>query len=515
MSTRRRFIQEMSLLTAGLSVPSWFYIQRSPDLRPQLPSGISAGDVWRDRAIIWSRSDRPARMWIDWSTTESFKKLQTIQGPAALPESDFTTQIDLTGLPIGQNIFYRVRYQSLEDLKLWSEPLIGQLRTAPAAARNIRFQWGGDTCGQGWGINPAIGGMKIYSQMAARNPDFFIHSGDTIYADGPIQAEVKLSDGRIWKNILTEEKSKVAETRQEFQGNYRYNLMDNNLRQFNAQVPILYQWDDHEVLNNWYPEEIHNDPRYLEKNVALLAARAKRAFLDYCPIRSTGDDPERIYRRIPYGPLLDVFMIDMRSYRAANGPNKQSQAGPDTALLGRQQIQWLKEGLLASKASWKVIASDMPLGLIVYDDYINKSSFENGANGPGPALGRELETAELLRFMLHNEIKNVVWLTADVHYCAAHYYDPVKAQFKDFQPFYEFVAGPLNAGTFGPGELDNTFGPQVLFQKAPPSGSSNLSPLDGMQFFGEVNIDAETEVMQVALWDNLGKKLFEQKIDKQ
>lgn len=515
MPTRRRFIQQLSVVAAAATVPSWFYIQRSPDLRPLLPGGVSAGDVIQDRALIWSRSDRPARMWIDWSTTESFKKFNTIQGLAALPDSDFTTKIDLTGLPSGQEIFYRVRYQSLEDLKLWSEPSIGKLRTAPAGFRNLRFQWGGDTCGQGWGINPELGGMKIYSQMAQRNPDFFIHSGDTIYADGPIQAEVKLPDGKIWKNIVTEEKSKVAETMQEFRGNYRYNLLDENLRNFNAKVPILYQWDDHEVLNNWYPEEIHDDKRYSEKNVALLAARAKRAFLEYNPIRSNGEDPERIYRRVPYGPLLDVFMIDMRSYRAANGPNKQSQAGPDTAFLGRQQIQWLKEGLLASKATWKVIASDMPLGLIVYDDYATKGTFENGANGNGPALGRELETADLLRFMLHNEIKNVVWLTADVHYCAAHYYDPAKAQFKEFRPFYEFVAGPLNAGTFGPGELDNTFGPQVLFQKAPPAGQGNLSPLSGLQFFGEVNIDAETAEMKVALWDNLGQRLFEQKIEAQ
>lgn len=510
--TRRQFVKQLSYATAAVTIPTWFYIQRSPSMRPLMPSGLSSGDVISDRAMIWARADRPSRMWIDWSTTESFARFKTVQGPAALAEFDFTTKMDITDLPVGQEIFYRVRYQSLQDLKLWSEPVIGRLRTAPGSLRNIRFQWGGDTCGQGWGINPELGGMKIYSTMAQRNPDFFIHSGDTIYADGPIQAEVKLPNGKIWKNIVTEEKSKVAETLAEFRGNYRYNYLDENLRNFNAKVPILYQWDDHEVLNNWYPEEIHTDNRYTEKNVALLAARAKRAFLEYNPIRSNGDDPERIYRKIPYGPMLDVFMIDMRSYRAANGPNKQAKAGVDTAFLGRQQIQWLKEGLLTSKATWKIIASDMPLGLIVYDDYVNKSTFENGANGNGPALGRELETADLLRFMLHNEIKNVVWLTADVHYCAAHYYDPAKAQFKEFSPFYEFVAGPLNSGTFGPGEMDNTFGPQVLFQKAPPVGQSNLSPAAGMQFFGEVNIDAASQEMKVALWDNAGVKLFEKTI---
>ena len=64
-------------------------------------------------------------------------------------------------------------------------------------------------------------------------------------------------------------------------------------------------------------------------------------------------------------------------------------------------------------------------------------------------------------------VRNTVWLTADVHYTAAHYYNPDKAQFQEFDPFWEFVSGPFHAGTFGPNELDNTFGPEVRFIKAP------------------------------------------------
>ena len=47
-----------------------------------------------------------------------------------------------------------------------------------------------------------------------------------------------------------------------------------------------------------------------------------------------------------------------------------------------------------------------------------------------------------LRFIRDNGIENVVWLTADVHYTAAHYYDPNQAQFQEFAPFWEFVSGP-------------------------------------------------------------------------
>ena len=446
-------------------------------------------------------------MWIDWSTTESFKKFNTIQGPAALPESDFTTKIDLTGLPSGQEIFYRVRYQSLEDLKLWSEPSIGRLRTAPGGLRSIRFQWGGDTCGQGWGINPELGGMKIYSQMAQRNPDFFIHSGDTIYADGPIQAEVKLPNGKIWKNIVTEEKSKVAETLHEFRGNYRYNLLDANVRAFATEVPQVWQWDDHEVTNNWsVGKDLSGDARYTDKHVLGHIARATRAFLDYAPMRpAAADESERVYRTLAFGELLDVFVLDMRSYRAANNANRQEEPGPETALLGREQLAWLERGLRTSKALWKVIASDMPIGLVIGDgvDAEGRPRFENMANGDGPPLGRELELAALLAATKRAGVRNIVWLTADVHYAAAHHYAPERARFKDFDPFWEFVAGPLNAGSFGPAQLDDTFGPKVVFHKPPPA--PNTSPFAGFQFFGQVDIAASSGVLTVQLKDIDGR----------
>ena len=111
-------------------------------------------------------------------------------------------------------------------------------------------------------------------------------------------------------------------------------------------------------------------------------------------------------------------------------------------------------------------------------------------------------------FMKRAGIRNTIWLTADVHYTAAHYYDPAKARFTEFLPFWEFVSGPLNAGTFGPGTLDDTFGPQLMFAKAPPKGQSNLCPLDGMQFFGDVRINGKRRELTVVLRDLTGEALY-------
>ncbi len=473
---------------------------------PMMPYGVQSGDVTSNSAIIWSKTDRPARMVVEISEAADFAEARVIEGPAALEPSDYTAKVDVTDLPAGARLFYRVFFVSLEDITVKSAPITGVLHTAPTEAQDIRFVWSGDTAGQGWGINEDWGGMKIYAEMARAEPQFFIHNGDSIYADGPIKAEVALADGTVWKNLTIPGKDKVAESLEEFRANYRYNLMDANLRAFNAAVPIYVQWDDHETTNNWYPQEMLDaDDRYTVKSAALLGARAKQAFTDYMPLRYS-TSLEKIYRQFDYGPMMDLFMIDMRSYRGPNTANRQEEQGPETVFMGSEQVDWLKDALKTSDATWKVIASDMPIGLVVRD---GKDAFENMANGDGPALGRELEFADLLKFIKDEGIENVVFFTADVHYTAAHYYDPAEAQFTDFAPFWEFVSGPLNAGTFGPNDLDNTFGPDVKFVKAPEEGKANLPPSDGLQFFGQVDIDAETAAMTVALKDLTGATLYD------
>ena len=517
-ATRRRILLSGSAglagLASGLARPA---ISRAAD-RPLLTSGLQSGDVWADSAVVWARADRPSRAVIEWATTESFSDLRGSVYADALPETDGTVKVMLTGLPPGQDVFYRVRLQDLAEPTILGPAQTGRFRTAPADRRSVSFCWSGDTAGQGWGIDEARGGMTIYAAIARNRPDFFLHSGDTIYADGPILPEVKLPDGSLWRNRVTEEVSVPAQTLAEFRGRYKYNLTDANLLAMNAQVPVLAQWDDHEVTNNWWPGEPltraeHLRKKYRDPNVLALEVRAARAFHEYMPMRFEPAEPGRVYRRIGYGPLVDVFMLDMRSYRGPNGENRQTEYGPDSHFLGPTQLAWLKRGLLESSATWKVIAADMPLGLVVTYDADRGFGSEGVAQGDGPPLGRELEIADLLRFIKALNVRNTVWLTADVHYTAAHYYDPEQARFTEFDPFWEFVSGPLHAGTFGPNKLDDTFGPQLRFVKAPPPGQTNLSPAAGLQFFGHVAVDGRTEQMTVTLKDAADASLWSVTLD--
>jgi alkaline phosphatase D len=482
-------------------------IVSAPGAKPSAPFGVAAGDVGAGRAIIWSCADRPSRMFVEYATTERFLDARRVRGPAALETSDFTCRTVLTELPPGQRVFYRVLFQDLSDLRTWSEPVAGSFTTPASTPRDITLAWSADTVGQGWGRNPDWGGLRLYDTIRRAQPDVFINVGDTIYADQPLVAEVKLDDGSVWKNVVTPAKSKVAQTIEDFRGCHQYNLVDEHMRRLTSEVSQIVMWDDHEVRDNWYWERRQDsDARYEVKSVALLAARARQAFFEHYPLPLVGDDPERIYRSIPMGPLVEVFALDMRSYKSANSANRQAAVGDAAAILGARQLQWLKDGLTNSRAVWKIVAADLPLALIVRD---GPDLYEAVANGDaGVPLGRELEIADLLRHLKARRVRNVVWITADVHYCAAHHYDPTRATFTDFDPFWEFVAGPLNAGTFGPNQLDPTFGPDAKFVGVPPGMKGNRPPSDGFQFFGTLKADARQRTLTAQLHDLSGRTLF-------
>ncbi|MBO4222294.1 alkaline phosphatase [Bradyrhizobium neotropicale] len=488
--TRRQFLirSGSTAALASLGTLAKPYLSRAAD-RPQLRCGIQSGDVSDDAAVIWSRADRPARMRVECTADENFKTILRAASSDALPSTDFTANLLIDGLPPGQDIFYRVRFESSDGLA--GEARGGHFRTAPTTRQSISFVWSGDTVGQGWGIDPSRGGLRSYRTMLANRPDFFIHSGDHIYADCPVPSELRLPDGTLWRNIVTEEKSTVARTLAQFRGNYKYNWCDANFRAFHAEVPMFAQWDDHEVADDWSPIGSADETGYAEDGSSRLVARARRAFHEFMPMRATLAQDGRVYRKIAYGPLLDVFLIDMRSYRDSTW--NKGDGNSDSFVLGKAQLAWLKRELVASSATWKVIAADLPIGLV---------SLDAVALGDGRPERREHEIADLLSFMKRAGIRNTVWLTADMHYTAAHHYDPNRAVFQEFEPVWEFVSGPLHAGTWSPGVLDNTFGPKAMYQKGcSAEQGDNLAPCFGLQFFGRVDIDGATAVMTVTLKD--------------
>ncbi|HEX7349939.1 alkaline phosphatase D family protein [Brachybacterium sp.] len=489
--------------------------------RLTLPSGLQTGDVTSRSAVLWSRASGVGRLHAVLHALDADGERHrgrgrgrgkgrgrdvqpiSLRGPWATAETDFTARITAEGLPAGTAFETEIFFEDEHGRR--GEVATGRFSTAPGRRSDgaQSFVWTADTAGQGYGINPDVGGMFGYETMRSLAPDFFLHAGDTVYADGPIAETMEEPDGTTWRNLVTEEVSKVAETLEEFRGRHRYNLMDENIRAMYAEVPVIATWDDHETTNNWWAGELLEDDRYTVRDVNTLAARGRRAWQEYQPIsggramsRGDGFEPERIYRRIERGPDLDVFVLDMRTHKGENTDGLEQQA---TAILGEEQLEWLLRGLRSSRATWKVILADLPLGIVVPDGDAQES-ISNAEDGA--PLGRELELARLLSGIKQRRIRNVVFLTGDVHYCAAHHYSPERAAFTDFDPFWEFVAGPINAGSFGPNEMDGTFGPEVDFQKAGPAMGS---PRDGKgQFFGRVEVAPQGEAFTVELIDATG-----------
>jgi alkaline phosphatase D len=472
---------------------------------PQHRLGPMSGDILDDRAMLLAFADRPARLLVEWADDPGFRRPVRREGGLATPATGLTARLDLDGLPSARTIHYRTALADPDDSRRRSDWEVGRL-TTPGGPGSIRFAFAGDEGGQGFGINPDFGGYRLYEAMRRLDPHFFIHQGDQIYADGPMKAELPLPGGGIWKNRLVPEKETVATSLDGFRGNFAYNLLDENKRRFLAQTAFLAQWDDHEVINNWYPgQDLPAPPPMAARIVA-----ARQAMLEYNPIRL---DPRTggIERRFGWGPLLDIFLLDARTHRQPNrfagGPEER-----EAPVFGPAQMRWLEAGLAASRATWKLIASDIPISLTVPDlnRYSPKGAIEGLANGrPGAPGGREPELAGLLARLKARGVRNIVWIAADVHYAAALRYDPARATGANFDPFWEFVAGPINAGTgsIDGNPLDPTFGPEVVHATV-PTRLADPSPRSGNQFFGFGAIEPRTRVLRMAIHDLDGRERF-------
>ena len=410
-------------------------------------------------------------MLIEWDTTPRFANPRRVRGPIVTPETDLAATVALALPPEPQTIVYRIRFER-EAARGASDWGVG--RFATPRADGFRVAWTGDTCGQGYGRNPDFGGLPGYAALRAAEPAVFVHSGDLFYADNPILPERKEHDGRIWRNITNERVARVAQELDDFRARIAYNAEDDHVRALAAEVSIVAQWDDHETHNNWFPGQQLADDRYRDRDASRLAALALRAIHEWYPIT-----PGPVHRVLHYGPLLDIVVVDLRSFRTPNDANR----GDTGVLFGAAQAKWLADTLAASRARWKIVAIDQPFSVVIDDGPTAQEGFGNGDGGA--PLGRERELAQIFDQLRAHQVKNVVWVTADVHFAAAH-----RCTRLGDSPVWQFIAGPIHAGSFSV-ELDATFGPEVAFEWKPPKGSPPLGPWDGLQNFGLVDVSPD------------------------
>ena len=442
----------------------------------ELTHGTASGDVSATSAIIWARCDQPADVLVDVRAATGADEVRQFHARAT-ENDDRTARVAATGLTPATLYRYDVRCKAKRSESM-SES--GIFRTAPAATEksSVALLWSGDLAGQRYCRRPDIG-YRIFAPMTRHNADFFVANGDMIYADDDCPAK-GIEPG--WQNIPGnftgigspdvdwEDAAAVAEV---FNAHWRYNREDEHFKAFLASTSMYVQWDDHEVINDFGAPWPTYPPQGERTGYAQVVAAGRKSLFDYHPITRNSEEPERIYRRFRWGAHVELFILDARSYRSEN----TSEDGTGKTMLGRDQLDWLINGLSTSDATWKIISNDVPLSVPTGSraDEFGRDAFANGTL----ATGFEHELGQLVGALDSGDIENVVFIATDVHSAAQIRYEKDYDKDGDTLLFHELITGPLSA-IRGPGPvtLDSTLGPVMIYAEG------------GMFNYGTISIDA-------------------------
>lgn len=419
------------------------------------PQGIASGDVTDHAAVIWIRTDGPRVVQAEWweeqgspAGDSAQDRVQALHPPeagarqattvqATSAADDYTVKVLMTGLRPATK--YRYRFWAaagdvtgaFREVAKPSEE--GTFRTASPSTEHspITLLWSADLGGQGR-CRAGPDEYPIFDRMRNRRADAMIFLGDTIYGDEICSAPPNVAGSSF-----------AAQTADQYRAKHRYQRGATSLRRFLAETPVVVTWDDHEVRNNF------SGP------YDSLMPAGRQALLEYWPIGTPQDDPTRLYRKFRYGADVDLFILDTRQYRSRNS----DPDGPDKTMLGTKQRDWLLRGLSESTATWKVIVTSVPLSNNRKGGSLRVPGHDSWARAED-GTGFEHELRLIIETIVTEDIRNVVWLAADVHYVQANAYDPSG----DGEPdFHEFIAGPLSANSVQPVMPAPTFRPVTLF----------------------------------------------------
>jgi alkaline phosphatase D len=318
----------------------------APDPDTGLSLGYVAGDVTADGATVWVRAEPGGRVALHYGADPGLNEFSIIGPLTVAADADHSALFHLRNLPSGTACYYRAAV-------IGKVPgPIARFISAPGADddRSVVFCFSGDS-------RESYRPFTVMNAVRAQRPDFFLHLGDTIYAD----------------------RNGAATTLPEFWGKYRSNRDDAATQRLHSETSVYVTWDDHEIADNYQA----GHP---------LAPTGYKAFLDYWPIRRDPREPTRIYRSFPWGKALELFVLDTRQYRDRGRGS----------MLGQRQKEWLFDGLMKSSALFKFIATSVPM--------------EGG--GSDRWDGYPKERAEIIKFIRSSKTTGVVFLSADLH-CAA------------------------------------------------------------------------------------------------
>jgi alkaline phosphatase D len=416
---------------------------------------IAAGDVTETTAVLWTRGIREGEVTIELAPVgaEASRRRVSLR---VRDDADFTGKTRVTELTPAT----RYRYRVTQD----AASADGEFVTAPVSTEptRVRFLWSGDLGGAGF-CRPAQGGFTIFPTMLRHPADFFLFVGDTVYTDVPC-GKPGVAPGADFKAL----------TLPQYRVRHRHNREDPGFQALLRGMSVYAIWDDHEVRNDF------------AGSVEPLMPIGRQAFLDYWPIVPPDEEPGRLYRRMRWGRLLELFILDTRQYRSEN----TQPDGPGKTMLGAAQRRWLLDAVTSSTATWKVVVSSVTLSVPTgRPERRDGWSSANVLGFPQEGAGFATERDALLKMFRRRDVRNLIFIAADVHHAELIRHHPHTEW-----SFHEFIAGPMSASVGRPRPLDLGLNPRSLFARG------------GVFNFGEVTV--EPSVLTVRLIDDSDTVMF-------
>lgn len=395
--------------------------------------GVASGEPLPDAVVIWTRptpsddavpgSGLGADVPLVWDVAADafFTQIVKTGSVVATSAQDHTVHVDVTGLQPGRYYWYRFKAGEVISQT-------GRTRTAPAAASSpdaLRF--GIVTCAE-----YEFGHFGAYRLLAGRNDiEAIIHMGDYIYEFGNGYGPIATPGAQLGR---VHQPGTEITTLKDYRIRYGQYRSDPNLRLLHAAHPFITIYDDHEIANDWWREGAENHTEGAEGTFVNRLSGGLQAWREWQPLRQfSASDVRQAWRQMKFGDLLDLWLIDTRLYRDKQPTNAIVGYGsvdpavddPARTILGTAQKTWLKSGLQASTARWKVLGNQVPfypfaVGPSLPGALAPLATAGAGTLPPLPATltvedwnGYRAEQREMIGVM--SMLNNVVVLTGDYH----------------------------------------------------------------------------------------------------
>ncbi|WP_055565221.1 alkaline phosphatase D family protein [Streptomyces atriruber] len=433
----RRTVVKAAAATAALGAPLAAAIPAYAAERPAFLHGVASGDPLPDGVLLWTRvtpapdavpgSGKGPDTEVRWEVAEDkgFTRVVGHGSTTARAASDHTVKADVRGLRQATTYYFRFLVGDAGDAGVVHSP-VGRTRTTPAhdaSAHGVRF--GVVSC-----ANWEAGHFSPYRHLAARTElDAVLHLGDYIY-------EYRSGEYPSAEYVVRQHEPKhEITTLADYRTRHGVHKTDPDAQAMHATHPVIAIWDDHEFADNaWSGGAVNHSPE-TEGDWAGRMAAAKQAYFEWMPVRTSTEGT--VYRRVRYGKLADLHLLDLRSFRSEQaGFGSGEVDDPDRTITGRAQLDWLKSGLAASDAAWKLVGTSVMITPVAFGSlpaHLLKPLAELlGLPGEGLAINTDQwdgytdDRKELIAHLRDNNIRNTVFLTGDIHMAWANDV-PVKA----------------------------------------------------------------------------------------